>query len=111
MVNETNIQDFPNKNNTNPQPQAPSADQQLQALLKMREMYLVMQQNVTMFADDEVFKDLEIIAVPTEMMNPTTNEPIMKTYKPGDALVYIKEKIEDNAKAIRVAKSGIIIAK
>ena len=98
-------------NRTNPQPPAgASADQQLQGLLKLREMYLVMKQNISMFADDEIFKELEIIAVPSDMTHPN-GEPIMKTYKPGDALVYLDLKIRDNTQAVKTAQSGIIIAK
>jgi hypothetical protein len=106
---------FPNQSsNSNPNPnsnQAPSAEQQYQKLLKMREMLLIMKTQIATFAEDEVFKDLEIIAMPTDVINPVTQEPVMKSCLPADALKLLDEKLVQNAKEIDVAKSGLIIVK
>ena len=90
---------------------APTAEQQFQALLKIREMFMVMKTQIATFADDEIFKDLEIIAIPTEVINPMPQEPVMKSYKPAEALVILEQKLAQNAKDISASKSGIIIAK
>lgn len=87
-----------------------TAEQQLQALLKVREMYLIMKQNIKLFLEDEIFKELEIVAVPTDMHHPN-GEPIMKAFKPQQAMEYLEQKIEENTKAIKIAQTGLVIAK